>query len=40
MSKEEEIEDLVEKATQHLLRGELWDVYIIIYKLKRIATRE
>lgn len=39
MSKEEEVEDLVEKATQ-LLRGELWEVYIIIYKLKRIATGE
>ena len=40
MSKEEEVEALVEKATQHLLRRELWEVYIIIYKLKRLATGE
>jgi len=35
-----EIEDLVDKATQYLLRGRLWEVYLIIHQLKKIALRD
>ena len=35
---EQEIDKLLEEGTQHLLRGELWEVYVILYKLKKVIS--